>query len=311
MIPQFPEFKKIEISDQGEINEFVKNFPVYSDFNFVSLYCWDVDNKRQISMLNGNLVLIITDDITGKKFITFLGTNAIEDTAEKLFAFARKKRMRRVFKMIPQETVNFFSTMHPEVEIREDRDNFDYIYSVDELSKLDGGKYSRQRRLAKRFESSYGNSMRIEKIELSDGDGLEAVSHIFRKWNSIKESYSKREELALQKLFQSADNFNLTNLAVFVDEKPVGFLIMQICNEETAISHFGKADYSYTGIFPFLVRESAKLIKEHGCSFFNFEEDLGLGQIRLMKEQYRPISFMRKYTVELKESFWRRLLSVL
>ncbi|MGI8475489.1 MAG: hypothetical protein ACR2OO_03850 [Thermomicrobiales bacterium] len=38
-IPSFPSFRPLEISDQFEIEQWVKQFPPYSDFNFVSLWC--------------------------------------------------------------------------------------------------------------------------------------------------------------------------------------------------------------------------------------------------------------------------------
>lgn len=45
MIPKFPEFKKLELSNKEEIENFTSKFPPYSDFNFVSMWCWDFRYK--------------------------------------------------------------------------------------------------------------------------------------------------------------------------------------------------------------------------------------------------------------------------
>jgi hypothetical protein len=311
MIPQFPEFKKIEITDQEEVTNFTKNYPVYSDFNFISLFCWDTDDRRQFSMLNNNLVVRLTDDISGKEFFSFLGNNQVPETIRSIFKYAKKQNIRPILRMIPQETINFCSAEELRVEIKEDRDNFDYVYSVNEIASLEGGKYSRQRRLAKRFESQYGDSCEVKVVELNDSAELSVITNVWEKWNSVRESYSKREEKALLKLLKYVDNFNLISIVVFVQEKPIAFMIAQICNESTAVSHFGKADYHFTGVFSFLMREASKKLRERNCDLLNLEEDLGLGQIRLMKEQYRPISFMRKYSLEQKTGVLQWLKSMI
>ena len=66
MIPQFPEFKSLELSDKKDIESFTKRFPPYSDFNFVSMWSWDIKEEIRISQLNGNLVVRFTDYLTGK-----------------------------------------------------------------------------------------------------------------------------------------------------------------------------------------------------------------------------------------------------
>lgn len=71
MIPTFPEFKPIEITDKEEVENFTKNYPPYSDFNFISLFCWDVDGKRRLSWLNGNWVCLILSKIWGTAYPSF------------------------------------------------------------------------------------------------------------------------------------------------------------------------------------------------------------------------------------------------
>lgn len=73
MIPEFPQFKVLELSDKGDIEVFTKKFPPYSDFNFVSMWSWDIKGDMRISQLNDNLVVRFTDYLTGNPFFSFFG----------------------------------------------------------------------------------------------------------------------------------------------------------------------------------------------------------------------------------------------
>ena len=73
MIPGFPEFKKLELSNKEEIENFTSKFPPYSDFNFISMWCWDIKGETRISKFNNNLVVRFTDYLKGNPFFSFFG----------------------------------------------------------------------------------------------------------------------------------------------------------------------------------------------------------------------------------------------
>jgi hypothetical protein len=64
MIPQFPKFKKIDLADLKEIEQFTKQFSPYSDYNFISLWAWNINDAVCISKLNGNLVVRFINYLT-------------------------------------------------------------------------------------------------------------------------------------------------------------------------------------------------------------------------------------------------------
>ena len=82
MIPEFPEFKKLELSDKEEVEKITSKFPPYSDFNFVSMWSWNIENKIWISQLYGNLVVHFTDYLTDG---TFLSSSFRKDSFRKSF----------------------------------------------------------------------------------------------------------------------------------------------------------------------------------------------------------------------------------
>lgn len=46
MLPEFPQFKNLELSDEEEIERHTHKFLPYSDFNFVSMWSWDIKGKN-------------------------------------------------------------------------------------------------------------------------------------------------------------------------------------------------------------------------------------------------------------------------
>src|SRR3989338_6915620 len=82
MIPEFPQFKKLELSDKADVEKFTLPYSPYSDFNFTGTWSWDVRDKMQISQLNTNYVIRFINYISGEAFYTFLGKNNTTDTAK-------------------------------------------------------------------------------------------------------------------------------------------------------------------------------------------------------------------------------------
>src|SRR6185369_9800822 len=88
MLPKFPEFKKLELSDKADIEAITNKYPPYSDFNFTSMWCWDTRGEMMVSELNNNLVVKFADYITGEPFYSFIGTNDTNDTVRQLIGLA-------------------------------------------------------------------------------------------------------------------------------------------------------------------------------------------------------------------------------
>src|SRR6185369_3066931 len=102
MIPQFPKFKPIELSDKEEVEGFNDKFPPYSDFNFISRWSWNLKGEMKLSILNENLVVHFTDYLSGDSFYSFLGDKKVDETASALLDFSVKKKFRSKLHLIPE-----------------------------------------------------------------------------------------------------------------------------------------------------------------------------------------------------------------
>src|SRR3989339_2014388 len=179
MIPIFPNFKKLELSDKKDVEKFTSKFPPYSDFNFTSLWAWDTNGERMISVLNGNLVVRFTDYNTCEPFFSFLGINKTEHTARELIRFAEKSGISPILRFISEESVK--DLQKSDFLVEEDRDNFDYIFSTSRLSAFSGIKYKTKRHGVNKFLTSYPNA--IFKSEKSINPILrEHIINLLQKW---------------------------------------------------------------------------------------------------------------------------------
>src|SRR3989344_4278099 len=104
-LPEFPKFKNLELSDKEAIEKITHKFPPYSDFNFVSMWSWDVKGEMRVSTLHGNLVVRFTDYLTGQPFYSFLGDSKVNETAEALLQLSKEEGLKAELKLVPEDSI--------------------------------------------------------------------------------------------------------------------------------------------------------------------------------------------------------------
>lgn len=298
-IPTFPNFKKLELSDQPSIESYTHRYQPYSDFNPTNLWAWDTNCERKISELNGNLVVLFTDYKTCEPFLSFLGTNKPEDTAQQLLHFAKTSGISPALRFLTEESIQYLRTCNLKVE--EDRDHFDYIFSTSELADLRGTKFKAKRQSAHRFLREYPNAS-FEIRELSDTAIQEQVVSVLRRWENKKnldgkECYLEQEEIALNRLLKTAHAHKLILSCVFLSDVMLGFSVDGILPRRFAVSHFLKADNSFKGVYEFLNQKTSQYLLSNDVVLWNWEQDVGVENLRSAKMSYRPVHFLKTYKV--------------
>jgi hypothetical protein len=297
MIPLFPNFKHIELTDKENIEVFTKQHPPFSDFNFPSLWSWDTDQKRSISLLNKNLVVRFTDYITGEPFYSFFGFNQVNETIEALLLQAEKEKIQLMLKFISAEVINLIDKQKYLVFI--DRDNFDYVYSLEEQRELKGNKFVTKRNLINRLLKKFPGISSLEIHPSRYHDELIEIDHLWQKNKREKnEDVSfDNEYYALKKLLSASSDIELVTMAILYEGRLVAFCINELLPNGYAISHFAKADTSFSGIYEYLMKETAGMLLKYGRKYLNYEQDLGIAQLRYSKMSFRPIRFVEKFQV--------------
>lgn len=296
MIQKFPEFKKLELTDKEEVEKFTSEFPPYSDFNFTTLWIWNIDDKITISELNNNLIIVFCDYLSGKSFISFIGKNKISETISELIKFSEKKYQTPFLKLIPEEVVNVISKSMFKIE--PDRDSYEYIYSSASLANMNNWSQNTSGKNIRRFIKS-NPSYSVKQFTIENLP-KEEFKKIFKEWaenKNIDNHFELNEYKAFERLLQ-IKNTNIGFLALYINNILVGFTVYEIISNDFIISHFAKTIIAHNKtIHDILNWEEAKLLNKKGIKYFNWEEDLGMKNLRYSKEKYKCSSFLKKFIV--------------
>lgn len=299
MIPEFPEFKKLELSDREEIESFTKKFPPYSDFNFNSMWAWNINDDVRLSQLNNNLIVRFSDYVTGKPFYSFFGLSNIQDTFSSLLDLSKSENLSPCLKLISEEVIKY---CNPEKFIfAEDRDHFDYILSVERLLPHDGTerKLSSRRKEANKFKNN--DDVEVKLIDLNQSEVRYSINEVFSRWESqLSVSFDNigHMKMALERFLSLGKFENMICVGVYKKNQLIGYSINEVLGNGYAIGHFQQGDVlEFSGIYGLLMHEVSPYLAEKKCDFINIEQDLNIAGLRSWKNSLNPVGFLKKYIV--------------
>jgi len=299
MINKFPQFTELELQHRSTVELITTKFEVYSDFNFTSLFCWGTDDETKIAILNGNLIIQLPDYQDGHSVFSMLGISKVDESIKTLMdTFERMT-------LVPEIVIDNIRQKSKYI-ISEDRDNFDYIYDLADLSKLSGYRYKKLRNKKNAFLKAHENRdlkiSTLTELGASSLDSFRSIMDLWAKESGKSEADITSEQTALFKLLKNQNELELIFTELYVDGQLVAFSINEVIGSKNAICHFEKALKSHHEyIYPFLIHEVAKNMLAAGCKWMNWEQDLGLEGLRKSKLSYRPVRMLKKYTISLKK----------
>src|SRR5579872_6060880 len=104
--PLYPQFDILDLSSKTLIEDYVRPFEPYSDYNFTSLWAYNISNTVSYSFLYDNLIIKFSDYISSEPFYSFLGTNHITETINQLLAKSTNEHLDEKLKLIPEIVVS-------------------------------------------------------------------------------------------------------------------------------------------------------------------------------------------------------------
>jgi hypothetical protein len=172
--------------------------------------------------------------------------------------------------------------------VREDRDNFDYLYSRTDLAGLHGRKFSKKRNMVHAFINNYeycGKPLLEEHLP-------EALN-ILEQWRTGHEK--EGDYPAAREALEKSWDLQLCGGIYYVDERPVAYSLgEELANGKSFVIHFEKAVQGYKGLYQFINQSFASILPESYATV-NREQDLGEEGLRHAKQSYQPSGFVKKY----------------
>lgn len=298
MIPEFPKFKKLELSDRVDVEAITGRYLPFSDFQFTSMWSWDVKGSTRISTSRGNLVIRFSHYLTGTPFYSFIGSNDLDNVAENLLRLSGEEGIEQRLFLVPETSVSGLDRNRFKVD--EDRDNFDYIVSTNKMKPPDQKKkLSTRRKLANKLKSL--EHLSISPINLRDEAVCAQIYEVSVAWEmqrGVDVLSANYLSMALQRCLALGSQNNSLNIGIFYDGRLIGYTLNEIVGRGYALGNFQQADTHFSGgVYTLLMHETSVYMEQLGCDKMNLEQDLGIDGLRNWKMSYGNPNFLKKYVV--------------
>lgn len=199
----------------------------------------------------------------------------------------------RLYPIVEEDRLELMEWFPGEFEIDLDRDDFDYVYTVEKLSSLRGKKLHGKRNHIARFMDD--GDWRYEKMSQSNIDECRKMA---KEWTSLRsEKWNDGMEQEIEVLeiaFSHFDALGLVGGILYKNEKMVAFTIGEPLNSDTFVVHFEKAFPDLQGAYP-MINQQFVLHETQDFIYVNREEDTGDLGLRKAKLSYYPDTLLKKY----------------
>ena len=291
-------FKRLMLEDKNIFEEFIYPYKFLScEYSFTTLYIWREACDICFAIYKGALIIKKKDFEGRYYFMQPLGYSKenLKEIIDVLIEYKTKDNMDYLFKDLDEDFMEEIKVIYGDTQgiyIKEDRDNFDYLYETEKLIKLSGKKLHGKKNHYNSFVKNYN----YEVKEIKEPEVIRDVIVAAEKWyESNKADYILNCELqGIKDVLRNIEIVNTKGIAVYVEGKIVAFSLGEKLNDNLAVIHIEKADVKYSGVYSFI----NKTFVDRNFSdvkIINREQDLGLAGLRKSKLSYHPLKLEKKY----------------
>ncbi|MDR2842731.1 MAG: phosphatidylglycerol lysyltransferase domain-containing protein [Spirochaetaceae bacterium] len=286
MLPRYPEFTSISLDLKNDMQtELSKTVDGVSEFTFANLYLFRARYNYQISS-DSQGVLLVSGERDGKKFFETPCGVPEKAVLEALLD------SHSYWKCIPQSILEANPNLAGDfnIEITEDRDNFDYLYLKTDLSLLSGKKFHKKRNLVNAFMLSYPQHSEAPLTK----DNISHAISVLDRWRDDKGSDG--DYTASREALELFEELGLQGAVYSIRGTAAAYCLGESLSCGTMFGlHFEKGIDEYKGIYQFINQSFAASLADNFV-YINREQDLGDEGLRQAKMTYRPCGFVQKFT---------------
>ena len=292
-------WKKLTIESRDIFNKYYSSYQGISDMTFTNLYIWSFG--REIEYCEEDEFLFVKVKYKDSDPFLFLpiGEGNLKKAVEKIID-KESKNMDILFKSVTEESAEKLKELFPDkFEYIEERDRFDYLYSVKELIELSGKRFHKKKNQVNNFMKKYN----WEYVGYS-GKEIEELLKLQYRWCEVnrcsEDIWLSNEEAGIIKSIENFEKLNFKAGAIKVEEEIVAFSFGEQVSSDTVVIHIEKGDSRFEGVYQMM---NNLFLKEafSDMIYVNREEDLGIEGLRQAKMSYNPIKLIKKIRVEMKE----------
>ncbi len=282
MIEDYPTLSKLTLSMRAMLHPLFQGLAEgISEFTFANLFLFQEVHSYRISRLSPDLFVITGRDGNRPFFMLPFGLPQNGMLSE---LFDRFDHLKAASEIQAGQLID--AGYH----VEQDRDNFDYLYSREDLGKLPGRRFHKKKNRVAAFMKNYEYEGR-PLLEEYVADCLE----ILESWRL--ERKDPGDYLAAKQALEQMEALQLCGGIYYVEHRPAAYCLgEELALGSSFVIHFEKAINveEYKGLYQFINHCFAAILPDK-YQTINREQDLGDPGLRQAKESYHPTCFIKKY----------------
>jgi uncharacterized protein len=300
--------KILTLDDKAIFDEYFKRFPpLNSEFTFTNLFMWRNFYELYYFVFDSHLIVYSNEFLRKRKTPASGNKNAkyffppVGPNPTELMKQIMDQTKDVEFHRVPEKIINQFDKDYSDVnlEIQDDRDNWDYVYDAEEIINLHGNKYRQNRRWLNKFLESYEYEFQTLTEET-----VEKTKELQLEWCILRECEDDEGlEQEHEAIYEALDNFRtlgFTGAVICIDGGCAAYTFGEMLKPDTLVIHVEKAHMKYHGGYQAINNLFLKNCFPN-VKYVNREQDLGVDGLRKAKESYKPIYMVKKYIVFPKQ----------
>lgn len=291
VFPAYPDFREISFEDKKSLDEAFKAYPPrISEYTFTNLFAWRETVKVFLSQID-ETILVKRRTLNSEQLYLLppIGHEGIVETASRIISRTEKGKMPAIYGVDAAQAEPLRANGF---DIRDMRDQWDYVYRVSDLTDLPSGKYHAKRKQISKCVA--GHSPEYRPLI---GDMVERCLQMQRDWCDLRHCDSdlglEAENRAIRETLLRFGDLNVFGGVVLIGGEIEAFTVGERLNEDTAVVHFEKANSAIDGLYQFVNQQFCANALQ-GFSYVNREQDLGIPGLRRAKLSYHPTFFVEK-----------------
>jgi len=287
-------FRPVTIADRDWVTDRMRcaNFRG-SDYTFPNLFNWaEVYN---ICIAEFDRLLIVRSGRSAYSYLFPMGEGDVRPALEEIAQMSRELGHPLTHYNLPRAAMEALDALYPgRFTFREQRNNFDYIYTRESLMTLAGKKLHGKRNHIARFKEHYPD-WSYEPITAQNIGEAREMSEEWCIQNGCGASDSlSRESCAVRRAFAHFEEEGLSGGLLRAGGRVVAFSMGSPITDDTFDVHIEKAFSDVQGAYP-MINQQFVLHAMEGYTYVNREDDVGDEGLRRAKLSYHPAFLYERF----------------
>jgi len=207
----------------------------------------------------------------------------------------------RFIRVPEQLSVILKTALDDDVQVKEARGHWDYLYDLKDLSQLKGNRFHKKKNLVNQFKKK--NDFTLVPLGPDFAKEALALQEDWCLWRDCESIDAlAAENRVIRKVFANWNDFEtLMGAGILVGSRLVAYTVAEPLGNDEVLIHFEKGNTDYKGVYQAINQIFLESVQDR-FTVVNREQDLDDPGLRKAKESYLPCGFHKKFEVVFQDA---------